>query len=146
MKKTSLLSALALVLLNTPARARGQEAVFPNIGNRLPPLEFQSLTGFGHRLDWSSPEKKTAVIFFFEPRCADCFREFVFFDSVSRLARGMNLEIFAVEGSGQETREVEAAISRYVSIFQQPAFTVVSDPSYSLSSLLNVRTRAPCRS
>lgn len=79
------------------------------------------------------------MIVFFGSRGADSFREFVFFDSVCRLARGLNLKVFAVEGNGQKPQEVKASISRFVDIFQEPAFTVVPDPSYALSTLLNVQ-------
>lgn len=137
--KRAAFAALASLILLAPAAVSGQESVAPNIGHRLPPLQFTDLAGVTHRNDWSSAEPKTWVIAFFEPRCADCFRELVFLDSVSRLARGLSLEVFAVEGSGQEPWEVEATISRLASILQRPAFTVVPDPNYALSKTLNVQ-------
>lgn len=133
------LAALALLVLLRPAEGSGQKMVTPNLGHHLPPLQIQDLAGITHRIDWTSPEPKAIVLLFFEPRGADSFRELVFFDSVSRLARGLNLEVFAVEGSGQKPQEVEASLSRFVYIFQKPAFTVVPDPSYALSTLLNVQ-------
>lgn len=138
MKSTSF-AVLAFLFLLAPPEAGGQEMATPNLGHRLPTLQFQDLAGMTHRIDWTSPESKAIVLFFFEPRGADSFRELVFFDSVCRLAHGLNLEVFAVEGSGQKPQEVEASISRFVNIFQQPAFTVVPDPAYALSTLLNVQ-------
>ncbi len=140
MKRSFLPAAATIAYLLLPsAWSRAQDAVAPNIGHHLPPLQFQDLAGMSHRLDWSGTDPKAYIVMFFEPRCADCFRELVFLDSLCRLARGLNLEVFAVEGSGQEPPEVEATMSRFVSMFQQPSFAVVPDPSYGLSSFFNVQ-------
>ena len=140
MRRPAALPAIALLLsLVAAPAAGGEEAAAPNIGHHLPPLQFQDLAGMSHRLDWSGAEPKAHIFMFFEPRCADCFRELIFLDSVSRLARGLGLEVFAVEGSGQEPQEVEATLSRFIAMFQQPAFTVVPDPSYALGTFFNIQ-------
>jgi len=137
--KSTLFAVLAFLFLLTPPEGSCQEMAAPNLGHRLPALQFQDLAGMTHHIGWANPEPKAIVLLFFEPRSADSFRELVFFDTVCRLARGLNLEVFAIEGSGQKPQEVKAAISRFVNIFQAPAFTVVPDPTYALSTLLNVQ-------
>lgn len=134
-----LLALAVAIFLVRPTGAGDQEDVTPNVGSRLAPLQFRDLPGLTHRLDWSGPERKTTVILFFEQRCADCFRELVFFDAVYRQARGLPLEVFAVEASGLEAGEVAAVLTRFERVFRQPAFTVVPDPAYALSAALNVQ-------
>jgi thiol-disulfide isomerase/thioredoxin len=139
MKRLWLLVFLVFVLLSAPLVAAARGPVFPDIGHRLPTIQFTDLVGKEHSLDWSSSERSTTIILFFEPRCADCFREMVFFDSVSRLAEGLNLEVFAIEGTGREPKELAGILAKIMSIFQLPPYIVVPDPSYELSTLFNVK-------
>jgi hypothetical protein len=42
----------------------------PGVGNHLPALDLTDRQGNEHRLEWTLPEPKATIIFFFESRCA----------------------------------------------------------------------------
>ncbi|MFC1657074.1 redoxin domain-containing protein [Candidatus Moduliflexota bacterium] len=112
---------------------------FPGVGNHLPSLELKDLQGKKHPLEWTLPEPKSAIIFFFEPRCADCLKEMVFMDELWSLARDFGLVVFAVEGSGLSPSETQEAMRKYRQFYGEPAFPVIPDPDFALSSLFNIR-------
>jgi len=112
---------------------------FPGVGNHLPSLELTDLRGVKHRLEWTLPETKATIIFFFESRCADCLKEMVFMDKLWSLARDFGLGVFAVEGSGLSPSETQESMQKYRQFYGEPAFPIIPDPDYALSSLFNIR-------
>jgi peroxiredoxin len=129
---------VTLLLGAVPAFAI-HDAKVPEVGNRLPPLEFRDLKGEGYRLDWDSSQPRVRVIFFFEPRCADCIREMVFFDSLSGRAEDFGLEVYAVEASGLLPAETGEALRKYRRFYGEPSFPVIPDPDFTLSSRFGVQ-------
>jgi peroxiredoxin len=134
------LTCLILVLLleAVPAFATYEAGVL-DVGNHLPPLEFKDLQGKGYRLDWDSSRPRALIIFFFEPRCADCIREMVFFDNLIGRAEDIGLEVFAVEASGLLPAETGEALRKYRRFYGEPSFPVIPDPDFTLSSRFGVQ-------
>jgi peroxiredoxin len=109
------------------------------VGNHLPPLDLTDLSGKSHYFEWNLPQPKAMIIVFFEPRCADCFKEMVFLDHLWRRAKDFGLVVYAVEGSGLTASETQEAMQKYRRFYGEPAFHIIPDPDYALSSLFGIQ-------
>ena len=135
--------AVAPILLVMFAAARPALGIhagkFPAVGNHLPVLELTDLKGNVHHLEWNLPPPKAAIIFFFDPRCADCLKEMVFLDHLFRRAEDFGLEAYAVEGSGLTASGSREAMQRYRQFYGEQAFPIIPDPDYKLSALFGIQ-------
>lgn len=137
------IAALATILMMTAPPVRTASGIplekVPAVGNHLPALELTDLQGETHRLEWDSLPQRATIIFFFESQCVDCLREMVFLDLLRRRAKDFGLEVFAVEGSGLTASETGEAMRKYRRFYGDPAFPIVPDPDYGLSSLFGIQ-------
>ena len=126
--KLRLIACTTLLLLAAAVPAVAADALA--VGDHAPPLELADLGGTVRKAVWGEGAPTATVIFFFDPQSPDCLLEMSLLDGLYRRAHDFGLVVYAVEAKGRQPAEVGRSMERYCSVYGDPAFPVLPDPSF----------------
>jgi hypothetical protein len=100
------------------------------VGAYAPAIELTDTAGTPRKVTWGETGSAATVIYFFDPQSPECLLEMSFLDSLSQRGRDFGLAVFAVEARGRQPAEVSRALERYCTVYREPSFPVLPDPSF----------------
>jgi peroxiredoxin len=112
------------------------------VGNHVPPLSLNDISGRRHDFRWSEGTLPATVFFFFEFRSAPGLFGLTALDRLSAQAGDFGLNIVAVESSGLDQSQIYESLEKYKTIYPSPPFPIVADPDRMLRHLFGF-SRSP---
>ena len=116
---------LPLAAAAAPAAAAG-----PGVGESAPAVELTDTGGTARKVTWGEAGSPATLVFFFDPQSSECLLEMSFLDALSLRGRDFGLAVYAVEARGRQPAEVSRSLERYCSVYREPSFPVLPDPSF----------------
>lgn len=125
--------ALALACGAAPAGAAG-----PGVGAYAPAIEATDIAGVPRKVAWGDKASAATVVAFFDPQSPECLLELSFLDALLRRGRDFGLAVYAIEARGRQPAEVGRSLERYCSVYREPSFPVLPDPSFRVGRTYGV--------
>ena len=128
-------AALALVVACAvvPVDAAG-----PGVGAYAPGIEATDIAGVPRTVTWGDKGSAATIVAFFDPQSPECLLELSFLDALHRRGRDFGLAVYAIEARGRQPAEVGRSLERYCSVYREPSFPVLPDPSFRVGRTYGV--------
>ena len=126
--------ASLLVLASTAAAAAAE----PGVGGYAPEFELKDAAGTPRKLVWGDHASPATIVFFFDAQSRDGILGMNLLDAFSLRGRDFGLSVYAVDARGRQPAEVTRSMERYGSVYGEPAFPVLPDPSFRVGRTYGV--------